>query len=190
MTIETKWNTIYAQSDDSQAQVAAVLWDHQCLLPSRGIALDLACGLGANTLFLAEKGLESHAFDISTIALDKCQQQALEKGLTVYCQPYDIEKGTLAENQYDVIVVSRFLNRTIAASIIKALKPEGLLFYQTFTQAKISTAPPNNPNYLLADNELLSLFSGLKVCFYQEYARVGSQQYGNRNEAFFIGQKR
>ena len=190
MNIETKWNTIYAQSDESQTQIAAVLWDHQCLLPSTGIGLDLACGLGENALFLAQKGLKTYAFDISKVALEKCQQRAIKKGLTVYCQYYDIEKSTLAENQYDVIVVSRFLNRTMAASIIKALKPQGLLFYQTFTQAKISTAPPNNPNYLLADNELLSLFSELKVCFYQEYARVGNQQYGNRNEAFFIGQKR
>lgn len=33
---------------------------------------------------------------------------------------------------FDVIVVSRFLDRTLGDAIIEVLKPDGLLFYQTF----------------------------------------------------------
>jgi tellurite methyltransferase len=46
---------------------------------------------------------------------------------------------SLTENAFDVIVVSRFLDRTLSDAIIDALKPDGLLFYQTFTRDKDNT---------------------------------------------------
>jgi hypothetical protein len=70
-----------------------------------------------------------------------------------------------------------------------ALKPGGLLFYQTFTRNKLDQQGPSNPDYLLASNELLRLFKPLNVVFYQEYAKLGDVRFGNRNEACFIGQK-
>ena len=166
-----------------------MLAEHQSLLPKKGSSLDLACGLGENALFLAEHGLKTYAFDISSVAIKKLQQQALQRKLVVHCQQQDIEKTPLAKNKFDVIVVSRFLSRDLSCEIMNALKLGGLLFYQTFTQAKISKTPPNNPNYLLAENELLHLFSPLKIRYYQEYALVGEQSSGNRDEALFIGQK-
>lgn len=187
--IETKWNKIYTKSDYNNTQIASVLAEHKLLLPKKGRALDLACGLGANALCLAEYGLETYALDISSIAIEKLQQHALKQGLKIHCQQQNIEQQPLAKNYFDVIIVSRFLNRALSNQIMAALKHQGLLFYQTFTQNKITNAPPNNPNYLLAENELLTLFSPLKILYYQEYGLVGNQEYGNRNEALYIGQK-
>jgi SAM-dependent methyltransferase len=189
MTIKMKWDKIYTNSDYENTQVATVLAAHQSLLPKKGCGLDLACGLGGNALLLAEQGLETYALDISSVALNKLQQQARQRNLIVHCQQQDVENIPLAKNKFDVIVVSRFLNRDLSCEIINALKLKGLLFYQTFTQAKINKTPPNNPNYLLAENELLRLFSPLKIRYYQEYALVGEQNEGNRDEALFIGQK-
>ena len=70
-----------------------------------------------------------------------------------------------------------------------ALKPGGLLFYQTFTRHKLDKSGPSNPDYLLARNELLQLFAPLTVIYYQEYPAIGDLQRGNRNEAQLIGQK-
>ena len=91
---------------------------------------------------------------------------------------------------FDVIVVSRFLDRTLSDAIIGALKPDGLLFYQTFTQEKVSQQRPNNPDYLLGCGELLELFSPLRVVFYRENALIGEHHRGLRNEARFVGQER
>jgi 2-polyprenyl-3-methyl-5-hydroxy-6-metoxy-1,4-benzoquinol methylase len=46
-----------------------------------------------------------------------------------------IRPDTLENNGFDVIVISRFLDRTLCNAIMAALKPEGLLFYQTFIRA-------------------------------------------------------
>jgi tellurite methyltransferase len=187
--IKKKWDGIYANQANTPLATAAVLAAHTFLLPKTGIALDLACGLGANALLLAEYGLEVQAWDISAVAVAKVQQAADTKGLKVVTQQVDIQKNALPENSFDVIVIARFLDRTLCREIMAALKPEGLLFYQTYTRQKITDSPPHNPDFLLAENELLSLFSPLKVIFYQEYGRVGYMEYGERNEALFIGQK-
>jgi SAM-dependent methyltransferase len=189
MTTKMKWDKIYSEANYDKAQAATVLREHQLLLPKKGCGLDLACGLGANALLLAEQGLDTYAFDLSSIAVKKLQQQALQRKLVLHCQQQDIENTPLAKNKFDVIVVSRFLSRDLSCEIMEALKLGGLLFYQTFTQAKISNASPNNPDYLLVENELLDLFSPLKIRYYQEYALAGKQDQGNRNEALFIGQK-
>jgi 2-polyprenyl-3-methyl-5-hydroxy-6-metoxy-1,4-benzoquinol methylase len=184
-----KWDEIYAKQGCSSLMPASVLAEHTFLLPETGVALDLACGLGANAFLLAEYGLEVQAWDISAAAIAKVQQLAQEKGLEVAALQVDIQKNSLPENSFDVIVITRFLDRTVCREIMAALKPEGLLFYQTYTRQKITDSPPHNPDFLLAENELLSLFSPLKVIFYQEHGLVGYMEYGERNEALFIGQK-
>lgn len=189
LSIEEKWNTIYARQTNPSLIPASVLAEHTFLLPETGMALDLACGLGANALLLAEWGLEVQAWDISAVAVEKVQQLAAEKGLEITAKQVAIQKNSLPENSFDVIVITRFLDRTLSHEIIAALKLGGLLFYQTYTLQKITDSPPHNPDFLLAENELLSLFSPLKVIFYQEHGLVGYMEQGERNEALFIGQK-
>jgi SAM-dependent methyltransferase len=186
--LQDKWDAIY-QNASSPPPPAEVLSQHQYLLPKHGKALDLACGLGGNAMLLAESGLTVDAWDISSVALQLLQLQAAEKGLSITTRQCDISAETLTKQTYDVIVICRFLDRTLCNAIMAALKPGGLLFYQTFTRNKLDQQGPSNPEYLLANNELLRLFGPLNVVFYQEYAKLGDVRFGNRNEACFIGQK-
>lgn len=190
MNLAAKWDAIYQQKLHFTAQPALVLTENMFLLPDTGQALDLACGLGANALFLADYGLEVEAVDISAVAVEKLQHQALTKNLPITAKQQDVQLIALPENTFDVIVISRFLDRSLSHGIIAALKADGLLFYQTYTQQKITDSPPHNPAFLLAENELLHLFSPLKTVFYQEHSLVGNMDYGERNEALYIGQKR
>ena len=185
-----KWNRGYSESSQGMYPAARVLTENDFLLPRTGSALDVACGLGGNAIFLAEQGLVVTAWDISSVAIDKLMAYADQKGLNVNACQQKITANSFNGYSFDVIVVSRFLDRTLSDAIIEALKPDGLLFYQTFTREKTSPKPPNNPDYLLTENELLALFSPLRVIFYRENALIGEQLRGLRNEAQFIGQKR
>jgi tellurite methyltransferase len=186
----SKWNNIYSQSGQECYPAVQVLTENDFLLPATGTALDLACGLGANAIFLAKQGLAVTAWDISFVVIDKLTTYAVQQRLNINACQEKIVADSFAEYFFDVIVVSRFLDRTLSDAIIGALKPDGLLFYQTFTREKTSQKPPNNPDYLLTENELLALFSPLRVIFYRENAFIGNQLRGLRNEAQFIGQKR
>jgi len=187
----SKWNHFYNSQPPKRCYpVVQVLTENEFLLPATGTALDLACGIGANAIFLAEQGLAVTAWDISVVAIDKLTTYAVQQGLDINACQQNIVAESFIKCCFDVIVVSRFLDRTLSDAIIGALKPDGLLFYQTFTREKTSPKPPNNPDYLLAENELLTLFSPLRVVFYRENASIGNQLRGLRNEAQFIGQKR
>ena len=183
-----KWNRVYSQADSSVIQVSEVLIDNAFLLPKTGAALDLACGLGGNALFLAQQGLAVTAWDISSVAVARLEAAADRQGLNINACQQNISSLSLAKSSFDVITVSRFLDRTLTDAIIGALKPGGLLFYQTFTKEKTSGQGPNNPNFLLERNEFLGLFSRLAVLFYRENSLCGNLQKGLRGEMQFVGQ--
>ncbi|MEI6542097.1 MAG: methyltransferase domain-containing protein [Methylococcales bacterium] len=185
-----KWDAIYAQLDVESSLPVSVLTENEFLLPKAGTALDLACGVGANALFLARHGMTVTGWDISIVAIDKLSAHATRQGLNINACQEKINVESFTGSSFDVIVVSRFLDRTLSDAIIEALKPEGLLFYQTFTREKMMQTPPNNPDYLLTENELLTLFSPLRVIFYRENALIGEPLRGLRNETQFVGQKR
>jgi SAM-dependent methyltransferase len=185
-----KWNRIYSEAGQGLYPAVQVLTENDFLLPQTGTALDVACGLGGNAVFLAEQGLLVTAWDISTVAISKLTAYAVQQGLNINACQQKITANSFNESSFDVIVVSRFLDRTLSDAIIGALKPDGLLFYQTFTREKTTPKPPNNPDYLLAENELLEMFSPLRVIFYRENALIGNWQRGLRNEAQFVGRKR
>jgi len=190
MSTQAKWDAIYSSANVAEVNPIELLTEHPFLLPKTGNALDLACGLGANALWLAGQGLNVDAWDISQIALQKLQHQTQNRPLSINTRQCDIQAEILPKQYYDVIVLSRFLDRSLCRAIMDALKPAGLLFYQTFIRNKLdSHNGPNNPDYLLNTNELLQLFSGLNVVYYQEYARIGELSHGNRNEAGLIAQK-
>ena len=185
-----KWDRIYTSNTTLQPRAAAaVLTEHCFLLSVSGSALDLACGLGGNACFLANKGFKVDAWDISRAALLQLDTQAARDGLAVHTRVINIKPGCFPNKAYDVIIVSRFLDRSVCHGIMDALNPGGLLFYQTYTREKLSPLGPNNPEYLLVGNELLSLFAPLQVVFYEDNARLGDVRYGLRNEALFIGRK-
>ncbi|MGH1536656.1 MAG: class I SAM-dependent methyltransferase [Gammaproteobacteria bacterium] len=188
---ENKWNHIYAAKDLSDPpQASSVLHDHAFLLPKFGVALDLACGLAGNAIYLDECGLTVHAWDISAAAIEKVNQYCLDNDISIITEVRDVEKTPLIENSFDVICISYYLERALVRDIISALKPNGLLFYQTFITEKVSEAGPNNPKYYLQENELIRLFSPLHILAYKEYGKVGDVNKGLRDVATLVAQKR
>lgn len=187
--IENKWNSRYREREVESREVSEVLAENQHLLPKSGKALEIACGLGANALFLAEQGLEVDAWDISPVAIDKLQQFCKQRGITLNSVTRDVCREPLPVESYDVIVVSYFLERKLAPALIRALQPGGLLFYQTHIRDKVDDSGPANEAFLLARNELLSLFSDLTVLVYREEGRVGDIRRGFRNRAMLVGMK-
>ena len=183
-----KWDTIYRQrSNKLQLGAARVLADFQHLLPSSGIALDLAAGRGANAFLLAQHGLQTHAWDISAVAIEQLQRASQD--LNIHTQVRDVVALPPAENTFDVIVVSHFLHRQLIPSLIQSLRVNGLLFYQTFIRDVVQDSPPHNPEYRLRPNELLFLCQDLRLIVYREEGTIGDTSSGFRNQAMLIGQR-
>lgn len=164
-----KWDRIYRVRVAGEAPVPArVLAEHAGFLPCAGAALDLACGLGGNALFLARHGLDTSAYDISPEALARVAEFARSDRLRVRTEARDVVAHPPVAAAFDVVVVSRFLDRGLAQPLMAALRPGGLLFYQTYTVEKSSQLGPNNPAYLLRPGELLEMFRALDTLVYRE----------------------
>ena len=183
-----KWNQRY-QASEGDSTAAQVLVQNAHLLPKQGDALDLACGLGANAIFLAKHGLSTTAWDISDIAIEKLNSRCENLSLPVGAEVRDVVLHPPAQSRFDLIVVSRFLERKIIPSLIEALRPGGFIFYQTFVVDKQADPGPSNPAYLLKPNELLKLFQSLTVRVYREEGLEGDLGKGFRNEAMLVAQK-
>ena len=184
-----KWDEAYKGADFSVAKPAQVLEDNAYLLPVSGEALDLACGRAGNAQFLAKRNFAVDAIDISSVVLGGLRKFVKQQGLNISCEMRDIEREGLGNKRYDVIVVSYFLNRQLFPQIISALKPDGLLFYQTWSQEKIDESGPCNPAFRLEAGELLELCSPLQIAFYRENGALGDVSEGLRNEAMIIAKK-
>ncbi len=181
-----KWNEAYQSADIANAEPAQVLLENVHLLPESGDALDLACGRAGNAIFLSKKGFNVDAVDISPVVLKSVEQFANQHGLAVSCQCKDVEKEGLSQKKYDVIVVSYFLNCDLFPQILSALKPNGILFYETWSQQKTDDSGPSNPDFRLKAGELLQLSQPLRVLYYREEGKQGDISKGARNTAMII----
>jgi tellurite methyltransferase len=188
MSSAERWDTRYAAAQALTAP-APVLQENLHLLPTTGNALDLAGGISGNALLLASHGLATSVWDCSAVALTLQQKEAQRAGLSVVTEQRDCEQHPPEAETFDVICVAHFLHRPSCPALVDALKPGGVVFYQTFTREKLSAEGPSSNHFLLQPGELLSLFSGLTVHYYRENGLCGKLKQGDRNRACYIGSK-
>ena len=168
----SKWNARYAFSGEAVPPPAEVLSREARWLPGGAdgeagglAALDLACGRAGNGEWLAARGFDVTAWDVSERVIEAIRSRPGSAIRTA--EPRDVVARPPAPDTFDVIVVARFLERDLCPAIARALRPGGVLFYQTFT------AGLANPAYLLGPNELLALFPTLAICSYREPSSAG-----------------
>ena len=182
---QTDWDAKHrmAASEAPEAP-AGILAELRPLLPT-GAALDLACGRGRNAIFLAEHGRPVTAVDWSQAALDLLEKRAQTLRLPVRriqrtedaqlartgidLVQADLENAQLGANRYFLIVCVRYLQRSLFSQICRALRPGGMLLFETYTKAQLDfSGGPRNPAHLLDKGELRRAFPELQTVFYRE----------------------
>jgi dihydroneopterin aldolase len=159
---------------------AQFLKDHVHLLPA-GRALDVACGRGRNALFLAAQGYTVDAIDRDEQAMADTAAAAAQRGLaSVAVRAVELEDPAqppdIPPARYDVVLVFFYLHRPLFPILLHALKPGGVLVYETFLiDNHLRRRHPRRPEFCLAHNELLHLASGLRVLHYDEGERADAR---------------
>lgn len=148
---------------------------------SHGKALDVACGSGRHTLLLASLGYEVDAIDRDKPLLDQLLTTAQThklSGITtnsIDLEPQRPNEPDLGHGVYDIVLVFFYLTRPLFPHLINALKPGGLLLYETFTiDNHIQYHHPKRREFCLNRNELLHLTSKLQILHYDEGLHQGS----------------
>lgn len=149
-----RWNQRYQSSAGLNAKAPVpFLMENLGLLPTHGIALDIAMGSGRNSEILVNHGLSVIGIDISLEAAInaklKCSQiNAIVADLTEYALP---------PVKFDVILNFYYLQRELIKILHRYIKPNGLIIIETLT-GKMNRIKPETPEeFLLKDNELPDL---------------------------------
>jgi len=136
-----------------------------------GRALELACGLGHNAIWLAQLGWQVDAVDISAVGLTQAEKLAHSCGANVHWIAADLDEFTPSAESYDLVLVFRFLDRIQLPVLVgHALRPQGVLIYETFTTAHVNRTDSHmkNPAFALAPGELPRLFPNFEFVSYTE----------------------
>lgn len=147
-------------------------WLQQHVPSSAGQALDLACGLGHNAIWLGQQGWHVDAIDVSPIGLGLAARLAERAGCSsVTWITADLDEFRPCEAMYDLVTVFRFLDRQRLPNLIEqALLPGGTLIYETFSSGQMARADNHlrNPQFTLGPGELPTLFPRLIVVVAEE----------------------
>lgn len=163
-----RWNRKWAERSEGSA-VNPLLLAHEGLLGS-GLALDVACGRGQNSVWLASHGYLTLGVDISRVALAEARATAASNGVArknLFVQ-VDLDCWRPPTTTFDLVVVFRFLDRDLYRPLQRSVRPGGLLFYETRHLGIRRRLPDANPDYLLRPGELAQVFAGWQVIAYAE----------------------
>ena len=136
------------------------------LISKDGVVLDLACGSGRHSEWLANLGYQVLAVDRDINAV-----QALSNPL-ITPQCFDLEQADwpILDSKFSAVVVTNYLYRPHLDQLPQMLQEEGVLIYETFALGNGDFGKPSNPGFLLNPGELLVLANrhALKVVAYED----------------------
>jgi 2-polyprenyl-3-methyl-5-hydroxy-6-metoxy-1,4-benzoquinol methylase len=170
-----RWDVIYQQRNGAFPPPDPLLFEYAlplALYPEPHVkrhALDLACGMGQNGLWLAAQGYIVDMMDISRVALMRARKEAEKRKCHNFnLLQVDLDTIQLEADKYDIVCVFRYLRRELFPQLVRSVKPGGRVIYETFNINHLELVPSFNPAYLLESSEILSYFPSWDVLYLDE----------------------
>lgn len=146
-----------------------------------GIALDVAAGIGRNSIALARAGIRVVAVDFSEIAMRSLCVTAGSNNLQIMPVVSDLEDGLpLRPGIFDAVINVTFLDRALVPILKNALRIGGVLLFDTFLIDQAEIGHPCDPRFLLRHYELRELLADMELLRYRE----GLVTYANDKPAW------
>ena len=128
--------------------------------------LDVACGGGRHTRFLAARGQHVTAVDrdprVGEWLADVPEARILVADL-------EADRWPFGDRRFGGMVVTNYLHRPLFPHLLDALAPGAMLIYETFAAGNERFGRPSNPDFLLRNGELLEIVRGrLHVLGYED----------------------
>ena len=136
-------------------------------------ALDLACGAGRNALYLARRGWQVDAVDISTVALERLGAAATAERLPVNCIHLDLDSAAMAVQgfsgqSYDLAVMMRYTDLALVRSLPPAVSMGGYVIVEKHMETEAVVAGPRNSRFRVATGALRRAADKFEVVHYHE----------------------
>ncbi|OMC40031.1 SAM-dependent methyltransferase [Mycobacterium sp. GA-1841] len=156
------WDTTYRGYDVAVGTpgLPAVFAAHSDVFPVTGAALDIACGAGAASVWLARRGLSVRGVDVSPLALGHAGALAARHGVAEQCRfdVVDLDDGLPDGPPADVVVCHRFRDPRLYRPMAERLTGGGILAVCVLSE--VGAAPGR---FRAAPGELRDAFAALEV---------------------------
>lgn len=172
------WNKRYAADEYIfGVEPNAFLLTEKARFHSGMRVLDLACGEGRNSVWLARMGCDVVGVDISPLALAKARRLAAELDVTPSFIEGDLRQRNWESNAFDA-VLTIFIQfaapegrQVLFEGIRRTLKPSGLLFVQGFTPAQLTyqSGGPKELSHLYTADLLRGMVGNLQILHLREH---------------------
>lgn len=164
-----RWNEKHRSGGRPVPSIPLLLYQGRL---TKGKALDVAGGPGENAAVLALAGWAVTVVDLSDVAVERARRRARELKADVHVVQADARRLPF-RGPFDTVVVTRFLDRSIAAELVGLLAPGGTLFCE---QPLVGISE----RFLVRPGEIPRLFPALEVLL----------DLSHGESAVFIGRKR
>jgi len=157
--------------------------------------LCVADGEGRNSVWLARRGLQVDAFDISEVGVAKARRLAAEQGATVRFQVADCEGFDWPADSYDGVaaIFIQFADPALRARLFarmqQCLKPGGTLVLQGYTprQLEYGTGGPPLASHLYTEALLREAFAAMDIVTLRDYEADVAEGSGHLGRSALIG---
>lgn len=164
-----RWDRRWSEQKDLPRSVPSWVAELEVELPRAGRAIDVAAGSGRMAVYLARRGLEVTAVDISPVGLALCREAARDEGLTIKTLVRDLEAEGLPEGPWSVISCFHYRQPDLFQGLDASLAPGGLLVAEVETKRALERTPKRpGARWLAEPNELLHICKGLEIVYYRE----------------------
>lgn len=134
-------------------------------------ALVVADGEGRNSVYLAERGLDVTAMDVSQVGVDKARGLAADRGVSVGYRIADVLAWEWEPDAYDLVVAVfiQFLSpeqrERVFAGMCRTLKPGGRLLLHGYRPEQLAygTGGPPIAEHLYTEELLRGAFADLEI---------------------------
>ena len=176
-----KWDKKYiAKAELLKPREASAVLKKYALVGGGKKALDLACGAGRNSCYLAQVGYVVDSVDIAEVALDTLEKEASSLGIleNIMIKLEDLDSFTPDADIYSLIIMMNYLDRGLIERTKVALKVGGCYIIETYMVDADNEKEHSNQNNLLKPQELKEIFlDGFEILHYDEFENEKNEIY-------------
>ena len=175
---QDKWNARYREDVDVSGTHPSELlaeWLPKLKLPdTHARAIDVACGSGRNAIYLARRGWQVDAVDVSDVALEHLSETATAENLPITCIQTDLEDAVrrpanlFTAGRYDLAVMIRYTDLPLIDTLKGALKAGGYLIVEEHLVTEADVVGPRNQRFRVAPDALRDAVAGMDIIAYRE----------------------
>ena len=175
----TRWNDRYQSGEYVGRTHPTELIRRWLSICPMGSALDLACGSGRNSRFLADSGYEVVGVDISNVALELAAAKSSDSQRKPRYEVQDLENAQISR-KFDLIVMVRYVNFDLVSKFDTHLRPNGILMIEEhlFRNDIADLAGPKDPSFRVEAGSLKSQLKNVRIL--HEFEGLTQDPDGNK----------